>query len=74
MGLPKAICSLYHIPAAALLRTGSRLVREALVFLFLFFLPVELLIPDADVTIQELAEKSQQQAEHLRSTFPTTTF
>lgn len=29
-----------------------------------FSLPVELLIPDADVTIWELAKKSQQQAEH----------
>lgn len=76
MGLPKAICSLYHIPAAALLQTGSRLAREALVCVF--FLPAELLMPDADVTIQEVAGKSQQQAEHPQraGTYPflTSTF
>lgn len=66
MDLPKAIGSLHHIPAADLLQQGNRLAGEGLGIFF--FLPVELLTPDADGAIRELTEKSQQQASRPQRT------
>jgi hypothetical protein len=59
MGFPKAICSLHHLPAAALLCTRNRLVGDGSGSVEgFFFFPAELLIPDADVTIRTGREKS----------------
>lgn len=62
MGFPKDICSLHHLPAAALLCIRKRLAGDGSGsiegFFFLSFFPVELLIPDADVTIKTGREKS----------------
>lgn len=59
MGSPKAICSLHHLPAAALLRIRKRLAGDGSGGgeLLLLFYPAELLIPDADVTVRTGREK-----------------
>lgn len=75
MGTPKAICSLHHLPAAALLHIRKRLAGDGSGGgeLLLLFFPAELLIPDADVTVRTGREKwaaSRLPPENKNTPFP----